>query len=393
MQENDNGQQRTEQPTPKRIDKARKDGQVARSRELSTTLLFLFGSLSFFFFGALLSTSLQSIMDLNFEFDRASIMDPSLMIAHLYDSFFIITGSIFFILLFFMFAGVIGSISVGGLVLSKKSIEPKLTRLNPFDGLKRMFSLKSFIELIKAILKFIIIVLATFIILLNIKDDLFSMGIQNINSAISNSSSFLVFSFLGLSLSTLLIALVDIPFQLFDHNQKLKMTRQQLKDELKDSEGRPETKGRIRNLQRDLANSRMLSSIPDADVIIINPEHFSVALKYESNGYDAPVVLAKGADHIAIKIREVGSFNKIPILESPLLTRAIYYTTEVDQSIPEKLYLAVAHVLAYIYQLRSVKDSLNYSNAPIRNKTLNGQIKIPDDYKFNTNGKLDTKAN
>tara|TARA_B100002019_G_scaffold200527_1_gene173812 strand:- start:687 stop:1868 length:1182 start_codon:yes stop_codon:yes gene_type:complete len=393
MQENDSGQQRTEQPTPKRIDKARKDGQVARSRELSTSLLFLFGSLSFFLFGALLSASLQSVMDLNFEFDRASIMDPSLMIAHLYDSFFLITGSAFFILLFFMFAGVIGSISIGGFVVSTTSIKPKLTRLNPFDGLKRMFSSKSFVELIKALFKFIIIVLTTIIILLNIKDDLFSIAIQDIFSAINSSTFFLIFSFFVLSLSTLFIAFIDIPFQLFDHIQKLKMTRQQVKDELKDSEGRPEIKGRVRNLQRDLANSRMLSSIPEADVIIVNPEHFSVALKYESNGHEAPVVLAKGVDHIAIKIREVGSLNKIPILESPLLTRAIYYTTDIDQSIPEKLYLAVAHVLAFIYQLRSVKDSLNYSNTPIRNRTLNGQIKIPNDYKFNTNGELDCKVN
>lgn len=386
MQENDNGQQKTEQPTPKRLDKAREDGQVARSRELCTSLLLIFGAISFIFFGSLLVINLKSVMDLNFIFDRSSIMDSSLMMTHLYDSFYSIIGVTFIILSFFMVAGILGSIAIGGLIFTEKPIQPKLIRLNPFDGFKRMFSSKSLVELIKAFAKFFIIFLSASVILFIIKDELFLIGNQNINVAISNSSLSLTYAFIGLSLSTLIIALIDIPFQIFDNNRKLKMTRQQVKDELKDSEGKPEVKGRIRNLQRDLANSRMMSSVPDADVIIVNPEHFSVAIKYESSDHSAPVVVAKGVDHIAIKIREVGSINNIPILENPLLTRAIYFTTEINQLIPEKLYLAVAHVLAYIYQLKDNRHSINPSSV-IKNRSLDDQIKIPKDYLFNTEGK------
>lgn len=385
MQENDTGQQKTEQPTPKRLDKAREDGQVARSRELCTSLLLIFGALSLFFFGSLMAIKLQSLMSSNFEFDRSMIMDSSLMISQLHDSFYKVIGITLLILFFFMIAGIIGSISLGGLIFSPKPIQPKLMRMNPFDGFKRMFSSKSLVELIKALLKFIIIALTACIILFKIKDDLFLIGHQNISVAINNSSYFLTYAFLGLSLSTFIIAIMDIPFQIFDNSQKLKMTRQQVKDELKDSEGRPEIKGRIRNLQRDLANSRMMSSIPDADVIIVNPEHFSVALKYKSTDQSAPIVVAKGADHIAIKIREIGSFNNVPILQNSLLTRAVYYTTEIDQSIPEKLYLAVAHILAYIYQLSPNRYSKN-DGKPIKDTNLDSQINIPKDYRFNAKG-------
>jgi flagellar biosynthetic protein FlhB len=384
MAEEENGQEKTEEATPKRLEKAREEGQLARSRELGTTLLLMTGALSLWAFGGALSSRLQAVMHLNFGFDRAAAMDTGYMFSHLTESLISVADVVMLILVLIAIAGAIGSVALGGWLFSSKPMTPKLSRMNPLEGLKRMFSLKSLIELFKAIAKFVLVAGVATLILLFMKDGLLVIGKQALEPATRHAVWIVLWSAIGMSAATIIIAVVDVPFQVFDNAKKLRMTRQQVKDEFKDSEGKPEVKSRVRQLQRELAQSRMMAAVPDADVIITNPEHFSVALKYDMHGTSAPVVVAKGADEIAIKIREVANLNDVPILRSPPLTRAVYYSTEIDQEIPEKLYLAVAQVLAFIFQLRAKQTSGKPSRAQA--EALNRKLPIPDDFQFNADG-------
>ena len=391
MAEEENGQEKTEDATLKRLEKAREDGQVARSRELGTTLLLMTGALSILIFGSSLADRLQAVMKANFSFDRHGAMDTSMMAAklgHSLSSVFDLVGLILFLI---MIAGVIGAISVGGWLVSAKPLQPKFNRLNPLEGLKRMFSMKALVELFKALAKFILVAGVATLILFQMESNLLAIGHEPLIPAVSHSTWIIIWSAIGMSAATLIIAAIDVPFQIYDNAQKLKMTKQQVKDEHKDSEGKPEVKSRIRQIQRELAQSRMMAAIPDADVVITNPEHFSVALKYDSDGAGVPVVVAKGADEIAIKIREIANAHDIPILRSPPLTRAVYFSTEIDQQIPAKLYLAVAQVLAYIYQLRarpSVARPGPKPVGPIRDSSLDCQLDIPNDLQFDAEGNL-----
>lgn len=391
MAEEENGQEKTEDATLKRQEKAREDGQVARSRELGTTLLLMTGALSILIFGADLADRLQAVMQANFSFDRHAAMDPNMMSAKLGDSLssvFYLVGLILFLI---MIAGVIGAIGVGGWLVSAKPIQPKLSRLNPLEGLKRMFSMKALVELFKALAKFILVAGVAVLILFQMETDLLSISQEPLIPAVSHSTWIVIWSAIGMSAATVIIAAIDVPFQIYDNAQKLKMTKQQVKDEHKDSEGKPEVKSRIRQIQRELAQSRMMAAIPDADVVITNPEHFSVALKYDSEGAGAPVVLAKGADEIAIKVREIANAHDIPILRSPPLTRAVYFTTEINEQIPAKLYLAVAQVLAYIYQLRARPSASRAGPkpaGPIRASSLDSQLDIPVELQFDAEGNL-----
>ena len=247
--------------------------------------------------------------------------------------------------------------------------------MNPLAGLKRMFSLKALVELLKALAKFLV-VLGTSLLVLHLRtDDFLSIGQEPLEQAIVHCAWALASALLILSSSLILIALVDVPFQLWDNKQKLMMTKQEVRDEFKDSEGKPEVKGKIRQLQREMAERRMMEKVPQADVVITNPTHFAVALKYDPLNGGAPIMLAKGADFIAQKIREVANENNIVVLESPPLARAVYYSTELDQEIPSGLYLAVAQVLAYVFQLRQYRAGQGKRPGPMP------EPPIPDDLK------------
>jgi flagellar biosynthetic protein FlhB len=189
----------------------------------------------------------------------------------------------------------------------------------------------------------------------------------------ANALDMLAWAVLWMSCAMILISLVDIPLQIYDHNQKLRMTMQQVKDEMKDSDGRPEVKQRIRQLQYQMSQNKMLAAVPEADVIITNPEHYAVALRYDQSTEGAPVMLAKGADLVAMKIREIAQEHRIPIVSSPPLARAIYFNTKIGQEIPGGLYVAVAQVLAYLYQLKQ------YARGRAKRPVLNPQLPIPDE--------------
>ena len=382
MSESESGQEKTEDPTPRKLEKAKEDGQIPRSKELNTTLLLLAAVLGLMTMGAEIANSMIGVMRFNFTPPREAGFDPQYMIRYLADSMTSMALSLAPLMAVIAATALIAPVLLGGWLLSIKSLMPKPSRLNPAKGLGRMFSMNALVELGKALGKFFIIAPVAIAVLMTYQSELLSMGSSSVQAAIVHSVELLLWIVFLVAASTLLIAVVDVPYQLYDNNKKLKMTLQEVKDEMKDSDGKPEVKGRIRQLQYEMAQRRMMESVPEADVIITNPEHFSVALKYDVEGTAAPVVIAKGTKHLALKIREIANAHEILIMPSPALARAIYFTTEIDSEIPGSLYLAVAQVLAYVFQLKSFQSGGGKRPKPM------ADIEIPADVNYDANGKI-----
>ena len=352
MAESESGADKSEEPTEKRRRESREKGQLARSRELNTVAVTLGGIGGLLASGAGLAQSLMAMMRGNFELDRETLLSESSMVTLLMNSGMIALEAIMPLLIVLLIVSIIGPISLGGWLFSGKAMAPKFSRMNPGAGLKRMFSAKALVELLKALGKFLVVLAVGLLVLSAYQDDLLSIAKQPLELAIAHSVEIVGWCALWMACGLILIAAVDVPFQLWDNKQKLMMTKQEVKDEYKDSEGKPEVKSRIRQLQREMAERRMMQAVPEADVVITNPTHFAVALKYDADKGGAPMLVAKGGDFLALKIREIAQEHKVTVLESPALARAVYYSTELDQEIPAGLYLAVAQVLAYVYQLR-----------------------------------------
>jgi len=352
MAESESGAEKSEDPTEKRIRESREKGQIARSRELNTLAVMLAGTGGLLATGGQLGTALMGIMRDNFSFPREALWSEGSMGLHLLGAGYSALQALAPLALYLLIAAIVGPISLGGWLFSAEALQPKASRMNPAAGLKRMFSAKSLVELLKAVAKFVLVLLVGFSVLSSFQDDLLAMAHEPLERAIVHSAQVVGWSALWMSCGLVLIAAVDVPFQLWDNQQKMLMTKQEVRDENKDSEGKPEVKQRIRQLQREMSERRMMDSIPQADVVITNPTHFAVALKYDPNAGNAPVLLAKGGDFLALKIREIAQKHEVMILESPGLARAVYFSTELDREIPAGLYLAVAQVLAYVYQLR-----------------------------------------
>lgn len=353
MAEDDSSQDKTEEPTPRRLEKAREEGQIPRSRELTTSAILILGASGLLFFGPFLGSHVLNILQFNFELDRNVAFDTNLMISHLTHSMGDAILALLPLFAVLLVASILGPIALGGWLMSLKAMAPKFSRMNPMQGLKRMFGVHGLVELAKALGKVLFILPLAIILLLTMQQDMLDLANQDPISAIIHSMQLAIWAAIALSAVTIFIALVDVPFQIWSHTRKLKMSRQDVKDEMKDSEGRPEVKGRIRQLQREMANNRQLANVPDADVVITNPTHFSVALKYDPENMDTPILIAKGVDFFALKIRETAKTHNIEMIESPALARAIYHNTEVDQEIPGGLYRAVAQILAYVFQLKT----------------------------------------
>ncbi len=352
MAESESGQDRSEEPTEKRKRESREKGQIARSKELNTLAIMLAGAGGLLASGGSLAKSLMGIMSFNFAFDRERLLDDGSMGLMLLLSGQAAAEALAPLLMALLVASIVGPIALGGWLFSAEALLPKMSRMDPFAGLKRMFSVKALVELVKALAKFIVILAVALAVLAADQDDLLAIANEPLEMAILHSAQVVGWSALWMACGLILIAAVDIPFQLWDNKQKLMMTKQEIRDEYKDSEGKPEVKQRIRQLQREMAERRMMASVPQADVIITNPTHFAVALKYDPAKGSAPIMLAKGSDFTALKIREIAQEHKVTVLESAALARAVYYSTDLDQEIPAGLYLAVAQVLAYVYQLK-----------------------------------------
>lgn len=375
-EDDDSSQEKTEEPSARRTEKAREEGQVPRSRDLTTTTVLLLAVTGLWFFAEFMGGKILGITRENFTISRADIFDPDAMIAHLARAIYQGLLSIAPLMGLLLVASIIGPIALGGWIMSGKAMEPKLSRMDPIAGIKRIFSVKSLIELGKALGKVFVILVATVWLLEFYAQDMYRLSDEAIGDAIIHSLEISIFATIALAAVTIIIAAIDVPLQIYEYNKKLKMSRQDLKDEAKDTDGKPEVKGRIRQLQREMAQRRMMGNVPKADVVITNPTHFAVALQYNPETMDTPIMLAKGGDHIALKIREIAKAHNIEIMESPALARAIYYTTELDQEIPSGLYLAVAQVLAYIFQLR------NYRKGKGQRPTYPRNLNIPKDMQF-----------
>ena len=287
----------------------------------------------------------------------------------------LITLSPFFALM--ILAAVAGPLMMGGVTFSTQALSFKWDKLNPITGMGRVFSKKGLVELLKALIKFIIIGTTAILFLYTKIDVYLGLGAEPLVQSLPHMANLLVWSFLAISSVLVFIALIDVPFQIYDYTQQLKMTFQQIKDENKDTEGNPDVKGRLKNTQREIAQRRMMAEVPKADVIITNPEHYSVAIKYDQENMAAPVVVAKGVDIIAMHIRTIAREHEVPILQAPPLARALHHTTKIDEEIPAALYLAVAQVLAYIFKLRTDR---NWNKRKKEHK-LN-DLPIPEDMKF-----------
>lgn len=352
MAEDQTSQERTEQPTEKRKNESRKKGQVPRSRELNTMLSLMFGALGLMVLGSSISTSMVGFVESSFSLSRQVVFDKEMAPIHLIGAMM----SALIILTPFFLVMVVGSfmgpLIMGGWSFSPSSMAFKFEKLNPLNGLKRVFSAKGLVELLKTLFKFVVLSAIT-VILFNIYiDEIISLGHLPPQQAFIEMVQLLNWALLILSFGMIFIVMFDVPFELWDHTRKLKMTRQEIKDELKETEGRPEVKSQIRAMQREASQRRMMNDVPTADVVITNPTHFSVALKYKDTPGAAPIVVAKGRDLIAFKIRSVAIEHDVTIFSAPPLARALYASTEIGSEIPQNLYLAVAKVLAYIYQLR-----------------------------------------
>lgn len=366
MAESESGQDKTEDPTEKRKKDSREKGQIARSKELNTLAVMLAGVGGLLVFGGGLAQTLMELMRVNFTLSREVLVDERSMGLFLLASGKMALVAVQPVLLVLLIAAIVGPISLGGWLFATNSLAPKFSRMNPLSGLKRMFSTHALVELLKALAKFFVVLLVALLVLSSYRDDLVAIAHEPLELAVVHSLQVVGWSSLWMALGLLLIAGVDVPIQLWQSHKKLLMTKQEVRDEHKDSEGRPEVKQRIRQLQREMSQRRMMAAIPEADVVITNPTHYAVALKYDPEKGSAPVLLAKGSDFIALKIREIASEHNIQLLESPALARSIYYSTELEQEIPAGLYLAVAQVLAYVYQIRQHRAGKGKAPEPLK---------------------------
>jgi flagellar biosynthetic protein FlhB len=357
MAENEDGQERTESATPKRLEEARRRGQIPRSRDLSTAAVMMTGGAALYFLGGQLGSNLRGMMMRGLTLSRDQALDESQIVPTLAGT----AGDALFacIPLFglVVLAALLAPLALGGWNFSTEALMPKFNRLNPLEGFKRMFSTRSMVELGKALAKFGVVGFIAVIVLWNDAAELMALGREPATSAIVHAMQLAGQGLIAVSAGLLLIAGVDVPYQIWQHAKQLKMTRQEVRDEMKESEGSPEIKGRIRQVQQQLARQRMMQDVPKADVVVTNPTHFAVALKYDDKRMRAPIVVAKGVDLIAARIREIATENQVPIFEAPPLARVLYRNVDIGQEIPSSVYVAVAQVLTYVFQLKAARQT------------------------------------
>jgi flagellar biosynthetic protein FlhB len=352
MAENQDGQEKTEQPTGRRLQQAREKGQVPRSKELDTTVVLLATAGGLLLLGGRLGRNLGELMQSCLLLNRHAAFDSGAVTKILGEKLLAALGAVAPFLLIALVAVLATPALMGGWSFSAEKLALDLSKLNPAQGFKKIISAQGLVELLKSLAKVALIGGVAALLIWHLSDDLMGLGNLDIHSAIARSFHIVGWTLFGLSAVMILIAAVDVPFQLWNHKRQLRMTKQEVKDDSKETEGNPETKGRVRRVQQEMATRRMMEEVPKADVIVTNPTHFAVALKYDEQAMGAPRVVAKGADMVAMQIRTLARRNRVPVFEAPPLARALYFSTELNREIPAGLYLAVAQVLAYVYQLR-----------------------------------------
>ena len=370
---------KTEEPTARRLEKAKEDGQVLRSQDMTiaavTVTVIAAMYLGGFWMGPRFVDTFTEALTIpsNYAFEANLALNRLSILA--LDSF--VTVIPVFVLA--IVAAIGSATALGGFVFSAKAFAPKASKLNPIKGMRRIFGLKALVELSKALLKFSLVAGIGGSYLYFNFDTIMSVGDMPIDRAIAQSVETVLLGALVATVALVLIALIDVPYQRYEFIKKLKMTKQEIKDEMKDIEGQPEVRQRIRAKQREMAQQRQLDDVPSADVVVTNPQHFAVALVYEMDKEEAPRVVAKGKNFMAKKIRERAGENSVEIFEAPLLARALYFTSDVGMYIPHGLFHAVAQVIAYVYSLNSV--------APDGQKMTKPKPKVPEELIFDESGR------
>ncbi|WP_310446350.1 flagellar biosynthesis protein FlhB [Thiobacillus sp.] len=358
-------QEKTEAPSQQRLDKAREEGQVPQSRELATFVVLMAGGSAMWMMASGMGQTLSGIVRGGLQFEPAIARDSAQVMNQFSSQVVEAALALAPFLAVVVIATLAAPFMTHGWLFSAKALAPKFNRLNPISGIKRILSSQGLIELVKSLAKVGLLgVVATWLIWSNI-DAIFSLSLETPSTAIRHMGDLIGKVFLLASGAMILIVALDLPYQLWHHYHKLKMTKEELRQEAKESEGDPHLKARIRAQQREVARRRMMSEVPTADVVVTNPTHYAVALKYTEGKMGAPRVVAKGADAVAAKIRELAAENRVPLLEAPPLARALFRHTELGDEIPATLYTAVAEVLAYVFQLRHYQQVGGvYPNAP-----------------------------
>ncbi|HDS1152056.1 TPA: flagellar type III secretion system protein FlhB [Pluralibacter gergoviae] len=352
MAEGSDSEDKTEAPTPQRLEKAREEGQIPRSRELTSLLVLLVGVCVLWFGGESLARRLAALLASGLRFDHSIVSDPNLILRQIIllikQAMLALTPLIVGVVI----VALLGPMMLGGLLFSTKSLAFKFDKLNPLPGIKRMFSAQTAAELVKAILKSVLVGCVAGAFVWSHWPEMMRLIAESPLTAMGNALNMVGLCALLVALGVIPMVAFDVFFQLFSHLKKLRMSRQDIRDEFKQSEGDPHVKGRIRQMQRAAARRRMMADVPKADVIVTNPTHYAVALQYVEDKMSAPKVVAKGAGLVALRIRELGEENRIPLLEAPPLARALYRHADIGQQIPGTLYAAVAEVLAWVWQLK-----------------------------------------
>ncbi|MDR1162298.1 MAG: flagellar type III secretion system protein FlhB [Candidatus Accumulibacter sp.] len=359
--------EKTEPPSGRRLEQARSDGQVPRSHEVGAFLILASSATIFWVVGPWIAHRVAGVVRRGLTLEESLARNPDAMLIRFADLVFdtmISLSPLFFALLLAVFAP---PFIMRSWNFSIKVIVPDLDRLNPVSGLGRLVSLNGLVQLVKSILKTLLVGGIALWVIWNERSDIFALFGQSIGTGLVSAGHLIIYSFFAIVLSIILIVAIDVPYQLWAYYDKLKMTKDEVKQENKEMEGSPEVKGKIRQLQREVSRRRMMSAVPSADVIVTNPTHFSVALSYKA-GMGAPKVVAKGRGEIALKIREIALAHNVPLLEAPPLARALYRHTEIDREVPSTLYTAVAEVLAYVYQLARWRQT--GGNYPLPPRTI-----------------------
>ncbi len=353
MAENENGQEKTEDPTQKRLEDARKKGQTARSRELATLIVTLLSAIVLLALGPWMNARLLDDFGAGLALPRELIFDPQAAVGFFLDTLVHAVLTITPLLGALVAAAVIGNLLLGGWNFTWQALQPKWEKIDPIKGTKRIFAVRGLVELIKALLKVVLVAGAAAALIYLWRGDILALGLADLRVALAEAGELLAWFFIFAAGALVVVAAIDVPYQIWEHRRQLRMTHQEVKEERKQTEGSPEVKTRIRQVQMAMAQKRMMAEVPKADVVVTNPTHFAVALRYDQDTMDAPRVVAKGQDELAARIREIAREHGVPLLASPPLARALYFSTRVDQEIPPGLYEAVARVLAYLYRVEA----------------------------------------
>jgi flagellar biosynthetic protein FlhB len=345
--------ERTESPTQKRLEEARKRGQVARSRDLAAAVTTLGGGAALYNLGGSTGAQLLAMMRNALSFSQADAIQGDRMLQMLVAASHAALIAMIPLLGLLLVATVLAPLLLGGWTFSGSVLAPQWERLDPVAGMGRVFSQRGWIEVLKSLARFAVVAVVSWLVIRQQFPAFTHLGAESSRAGIAHALQLCGMAFILIGSSLAIIALIDVPLTLWQHHKSLRMSLQEIRDEARETEGNPEVRGRIRRTQQDMAKRRMMSDVPKADVVVMNPTHYAVALRYDDQKMRAPMVVAKGTDLIALQIRMVATAHNVPVIEAPPLARALHASCQIGGEVPGKLYAAVAQLLTYVYQLRA----------------------------------------